>query len=54
MEWVRNTRELLNRRVIFDWDLTISRMAGITIPEYSNLQQKGEEGNNIVKTLLII
>ena len=43
MEWVRNTRELPNRRVIFDWDLTISRMAGITIPEYSNLQQKGEE-----------
>lgn len=43
MEWVRNTRELPNRRVIFDWDLTISRMAGITIPEYSNLQKKGEE-----------
>ena len=43
IEWVRNTRELSNRRVIFDWDLTISRMSGITIPEYSNLQQKGEE-----------
>lgn len=43
MEWVRNTQQLPNRRVIFDWDLTISRMAGITIPEYSNLQQKGEE-----------
>lgn len=43
MEWVRNTRELPNRRVIFDWDLTISRMAGMSIPEYSNLQQKGEK-----------
>lgn len=43
MEWVRNTEELPNRRVIFDWDLTISRMAGMSIPEYSNLQQKGEE-----------
>ena len=43
MEWVRNTQQLPNRRVIFDWDLTISRMAGMSIPEYSNLQQKGEE-----------
>lgn len=43
MEWVRNTQELPNRRVIFDWDLTISRMAGMSIPEYSNLEQKGEE-----------
>ena len=43
MEWVRNTQQLPDRRIIFDWDLTISRMAGMSIPEYSNLQQKGEE-----------